>query len=248
MIVIKSKDEIETMRKAGKIAGGALALAGSYVKPGISTIEIDRIIKEYILSCNAKPSFLGYGGFPASSCISINEIVIHGIPDKRIICDGDIVSIDIGAYLNGVHADCAATFEAGEVSKEAKRLIEVTKRSFFEGIKFAKAGQRVGDIGATVADYVEKHGFSVVRQYVGHGVGFELHEDPAIPNYGNLGKGTRLSKGMTIAIEPMVNQGVFDVNVLSDGWSVVTADGLLSAHYEHTIAITDGEPDILTNP
>lgn len=246
--MIKSKDEIETMRKAGKIAGSALELAGSYVKPGISTIEIDRIIKEYILNSNAKPSFLGYGGFPASSCISINEIVIHGIPDKRIICDGDIVSIDIGAYFNGVHADCAATFAAGEISKEAKRLIEVTKQSFFEGIKFAKAGQRVGDIGATVADYVQKYGYSVVRQYVGHGVGFELHEDPAIPNYGNFGKGTRLSKGMTIAIEPMVNEGVFDVNVLEDGWSVVTADGRLSAHYEHTIAITDGEPDILTNP
>lgn len=246
MIVIKSKAEIEAIRKAGRIAAGALELVSKNMRAGVETIELDNIVREHILSKGAKPSFLGYGGYPASICISVNNEVIHGIPGKRIIHNGDIVSADVGAFLGGLHSDCAATYYVGEVSKQAKRLVEATKKSFFEGIKYAKDGYRLGDIGAAVSAYVESFGFSAVRQYVGHGVGFSLHEDPSVPNYGMKGKGIRLQKGMTLAIEPMINEGVFEVNILSDGWTVVTADGKLSAHFEHTIAITDGEPDILT--
>lgn len=248
MIIIKSKNEIEAMRKAGKIVAGALELAKNNVCVGISTSQIDNIIKDYILSNNAKPSFLGYNDFPNSSCISVNNEVIHGIPDKRKLKEGDIVSIDVGAYQNGVHADAAETFPVGSISAQAKVLIEVTRQSFYEGIKFAKEGYRLGDIGFAVASFVEKNGFSVVKQFVGHGVGFELHEDPAVPNYGKQNKGVRLLKGMTLAIEPMVNEGLDEVLVLDNKWTIVTKDGKLSSHYEHSIAITEGEPIILTLP
>ena len=248
MIIIKSINEIQAMQKAGKIAAGALVVAGENVKSGVSTLEIDNIIRDYILSFNAKPSFLGYNNFPKSCCISLNNEVIHGIPDNRILKEGDIVSIDVGAYLNGVHSDCANTFSVGEISKEAKKLNEVTKQAFFEGIKFCKEGYRIGDIGYAIQSFVESYAFSVVRQFVGHGVGFSLHEDPSVPNFGNKGQGIRLIKGMTFAIEPMVNEGTHEVNILNNGWTVVTNDSKLSSHYEHTIAITEDEPIILTLP
>lgn len=248
MIIIKSKNEIQAMQLAGKIAAGALAAAGENVKAGVSTLYLDGIIKDYILSFNAKPSFLGYNNFPNSSCISVNNEVIHGIPNNRKLKESDIVSIDVGAYLNGVHGDCADTFAVGGISKTAKRLNEVTKQSFYEGIRFAKEGNRIGDISFAVQSYVESFGFSIVRQFVGHGVGFSLHEDPSVPNFGNKGMGARLMKGMTLAIEPMVNEGTHEVNILKNGWTVVTNDGKLSSHFEHTIAITENEPIILTLP
>ena len=212
----------------------------------MTTEEIDREVHKFILKSGATPSFLGYGGFPASVCISVNEEVIHGIPGPRVIHNGDIVSVDLGAKIYGFHGDCAATVPCGAISEEAKKLIEVTRQSFFEGIKFAKPGYRVSDIGHAVQEYVESNGFSVVRSYVGHGVGANLHEAPEVPNYGAAGHGPRLVKGMTIAVEPMVNAGGFDVRVLDNEWTVVTKDGRLSAHYENTILITDGEPEILT--
>ena len=236
------------MREAGKIAGGALKLAGESIKAGMTTLELDKIVHDYIVGCGAKPSFLGYGGFPGSACVSINDEVIHGIPSKtHIVRGGDIVKVDVGAYIGGYHGDCAATIPCGEVSDEAKKLIAVTRQSFFEGIKFARVGYRVSDIGAAVQAYVEANGFSVVRDYVGHGVGAALHESPEVPNYGKPGHGIRLQRGMVIAVEPMVNVGVYTVKVLPDGWTVKTRDGKLSAHYENTIAITDGEPEILTS-
>ena len=210
--------------------------------------ELDRIVRKTIEDAGAKPSFLGYGGFPGSACVSINDEVIHGIPSKtHIVREGDIVKVDVGAYIGGYHGDCAATIPCGEVSDEAKKLIAVTRQSFFEGIKFARVGYRVSDIGAAVQAYVEANGFSVVRDYVGHGVGENLHESPEVPNYGKPGHGIRLQSGMVIAVEPMVNVGVYTVKVLPDGWTVKTRDGKLSAHYENTIAITDGEPEILTS-
>ena len=234
------------MRQAGKITAAARALARDMVTPGITTAQIDREVRRFIEKNGAKPTFLGYGGFPGSVCLSVNDEVIHGIPGSRVIKEGDIVSVDVGATWKGFVGDCAGTYVAGEGTEEAKRLIEVTRQSFFEGMKFARAGYRIGDISHAIQTYVENNGFSVVREYVGHGVGAELHEAPEVPNYGEPGRGPRLLRGMTIAVEPMVNAGTFEVKVLKDGWTVKTRDGKLSAHYENTILITDGEPEILT--
>ena len=236
------------MRKAGKITAAARALAGEMVKPGVTTQEIDSAVEAFIRKQGAVPSFLNYNGYPASACISVNDEVIHGIPGKRVLQEGDIVSVDVGAYIGGFHGDCAATFACGQISQEAQKLIDVTRQSFFEGIKFAKEGYRVQDISAAVQAYVERHGFSVVREYVGHGVGAHLHESPEVPNFGHPGRGPRLLRGMTLAIEPMVNAGGAAILQLSDGWTVKTRDGKQSAHYENTILITDGEPEILTAP
>lgn len=235
------------MKIAGRITGEAILEARDHVKEGVSTYELDTVIRRYIERNHAKPSFLGYGGFPGSACISINSEVIHGIPKKdRILKEGDIVKIDVGACYHGYHGDSANTFGVGKISAEAQRLIDVTRESFFLGVKKAVARNRIGDIGAEICDYATANGYGVVRRYVGHGVGSELHEDPEVPNYGTRGRGERLYSGMTIAVEPMINQGTEDVRELDDDWTVVTADGLLSAHYEHTIAISDGEPLILT--
>ncbi len=246
MIPIKNEREISMMRRACRITAAARALAGEMVRPGVTTKEIDKAVHDFIVSQGATPSFLNYSGYPASACISVNNTVIHGIPDGRVLAEGDIVSIDVGAYWGGFHGDCAATFACGEISPEAQKLIDVTKQSFFEGIKFARQGCRVSDIGSAVQAYVEAHGFSVVRDFIGHGVGANLHESPEVPNFGKPGRGPRLLKGMTIAVEPMVNIGDYAVRVLRDGWTTVTADGSLSAHYENTVLITDGEPEILT--
>ena len=248
MITIKNSRELALMREACIVSARALQLAGEAIEPGVTTAEIDTLVRKYIESQGAKPSFLGYGGFTGSACVSINETVIHGIPGKRVIQAGDIVSVDVGAYLNGYHGDNAATFAAGDVSKEAQALMDATRESLFEGIRAAKAGNRIGDIGAAVQRYVEVRGYSVVRQFVGHGVGTDLHEDPSVPNFGTPGRGPRLLPGMTIAIEPMINAGVPDVEILGDGWTTVTKDGKLSAHFEHTVAITPDGPVILTKP
>jgi len=248
MIFIKNPEQIKKMQIAGRITGEALALAGEAVRDGISTAELDKIIRNHIEKCGAKPSFLGYGGFPGSACISINDEVIHGIPSKkRILHEGDIVKIDVGAFIGGYHGDSANTFPVGKVSDEALRLIEATKKSFELGVAAAeKEGARIGDIGFAIDSYVSEMGYSVVRKYVGHGVGAELHEDPSVPNYGTPGRGTRITKGMVIAIEPMVNAGVYGVKEMPDGWTVKTADGKLSAHYEHTVAITENGALLLT--
>ena len=249
LISIKSPHEIDLMRRAGRITAQARALAGSLVRPGVSTLEIDEAVRKFIESKGAKPSFLGYGGFPGSACISVNEVVIHGIPSKHVVRkEGDIVSGDVGAYLGGFHGDCAATFPCGTISDEARRLIEVTEQSFWEGIKLARMGNRVYDISHAVQQYVEGHGYSVVRDFVGHGVGRNLHEAPEVPNFGPAGHGPRLQPGMTIAVEPMVCAGDWRVKVLKDKWTTVSADGSLTAHYENTILITDGEPEVLTDP
>ena len=246
MIVIKNGQDLQNMRQACKITAAARALAGEMVRPGITTGEIDKAVHDFIVSQGAKPSFLGYHGFPGSTCISVNNTVIHGIPGSYTLQDGDIVSVDVGAYYKGFHGDCAATYPCGIIDAEAQRLIDVTKQSFFEGIRFAKRGYRVSDISHAVQQYVESNGFSVVRSFVGHGVGAQLHEEPEVPNFGAPGRGPRLIPGMTLAIEPMVNAGVADVKILKDRWTVVTVDGKLSAHYENTVLITDGEPEILT--
>ena len=247
MISIKSPHEIELMRKAGRITAAARALAGKLVVPGKTTLEIDTAVRKFIESQGAKPSFLGYGGFPGSACISVNEVVIHGIPDHRVLKEGDIVSVDVGACIGGFHGDCAATFPCGKVSPEAERLIAVTEQSFWEGIKHARVGQRISDISHAVQQYVEANGYSVVRDFVGHGVGANLHEAPEVPNYGPAGHGVRLQSGMTLAVEPMVCAGDWHVRVLKDKWTTVTPDGSLAAHYENSILITDGEPEILTS-
>ncbi len=237
------------MRDAGRIAARALRIAGEAVEPGVSTWEIDRIARRYIEEQGAIPTFLGYGGFPASACISVNNVVVHGIPSKDVIVrEGDIVSIDIGATYEGFVGDNAFTFPCGKVSAEAEALMKATQESLYEGIKAAQAGNRIGDIGSAVQRYVEARGYSVVRTFVGHGVGAKMHEDPSVPNYGTPGRGVRLLQGMTIAIEPMINAGVSGVKTLSDGWTTVTADGKLSAHFEHSIAITSDGPVILTLP
>ena len=248
MITLKSSHEIELMRRAGKITAAARALAGEMVRPGVTTQEIDRAVEHFIRKQGAVPSFLHYNGYPASVCISVNDEIIHGIPGKRVLQDGDIVSVDVGACLNGFHGDNAATFAAGEISPDAQALMDATRESLYEGIRAAMAGGRVGDIGATVQRYVEVRGYSVVRQFVGHGVGTNLHEDPSVPNFGTPGRGPRLLPGMTLAIEPMINAGTGDVRILSDGWTTVTKDGRLSAHFEHTVAITADGPVILTTP
>ena len=246
MIALKNERDLLAMRQACKITAAARALAGEMVRPGVSTKQIDKAVHDFIVSQGAKPSFLNYNGFPASACVSVNSTVIHGIPGGYVLKEGDIVSVDVGAYYQGFHGDCAATFPCGAISTEAQKLIDVTKQSFFEGIRFAKRGHRVSDISHAIQTYVESNGFSVVRSFVGHGVGRQLHEEPEVPNYGQPGHGPRLLPGMTLAIEPMVNTGVYDVRVLKDGWTTVTADGKLSAHYENTVLITDGEPEILT--
>ena len=249
MITLKSGEEIIRMRDAGRIAAIAREIGGEHVREGVTTAQIDREIKKCILSHGAKPSFLGYGGFPASACISVNEEIIHGIPSSdKVLKNGDIVKIDVGAYYKGYHGDCAATFAVGQISEEAQRLIDVTKQSFFEGIAAIGDGKRIGDIGHAIQSYVEAKGFSVVREYIGHGIGKNLHEDPEVPNYGSAGHGQRIREGMTIAIEPMVNQGDWRVRVLRDKWTVVTVDGKLSAHYENTVAVTANGVLILTDP
>ena len=246
MITIKSPREIELMRRAGKITAAARTVAREMVAPGVTTQAINKAVHQFIKNSGAVPSFYGYGGFPASSCISVNDVVIHGIPGKRVVNEGDIVSVDVGAYIGGFHGDCAGTYAAGKCSEEAQRLIDVTRQAFFEGIKFARQGYRVSDISHAIQEYVESNGFNLVREYVGHGVGEKLHEAPEVPNYGAPGHGPRLVKGMTLAIEPMVMAGKPGIRVLDDDWTVVTADGSWAAHYENTILITDGEPEILT--
>ena len=248
MVYIKSPSEIEKMRRAGQIVRGTFDALQPHIKSGVTTKELDTIAREFILSQGAKPSFLNYNGFPASICASVNNVVIHGIPSKDTkLSDGDIISLDIGAVIDGHHGDACRTFPVGNISDDAKKLIDVTKQSFFEGIKYARHGERLYTISAAIQEYVEKNGFSIVRNYCGHGIGKNLHEDPEIPNYGKAGHGIRLIKGMTLAIEPMVNQGGYAINTLRDGWTVVTADGSLAAHYENTILITDGEPELLTD-
>lgn len=247
MIIQKSSREIMLMRAAGLITARALHAAGKAVEPGVTTLELDTIVRKTIEENGATPSFLGYSGFPASACISVNNQVIHGIPSgKAKLKHGDIVSIDVGAYIGGFHGDSAYTFPCGDISDEAKRLLTVTQESLYEGIKYAVAGNKTGDIGSSVQRYVEARGYSVVRDFTGHGVGSSLHEDPAVPNFGTAGRGPRLQPGMTIAIEPMVNAGGAGVQVLKDKWTTVTADGSLSAHFEHTVAITSDGTVILT--
>lgn len=247
MVVLKTTRELSLMREACRISAGALKAAGEAVEPGVSTEEIDQIAYKYIKSQGAEPNFLNLYGFPATACISINDEVIHGIPSKkRILRAGDIVSIDLGAKIEGYNGDNAATFAVGDISEEAKRLIDTTRESLYEAIKKCVVGSKIGDIGSTVQRYCEERGYGVVREYTGHGVGKALHEDPAVPNYGTPGRGIRLLPGMTLAIEPMINQGSADVRKLPDGWTVKTKDGLLSAHFEHTVAITKEGPRILT--
>ena len=248
MITLKSPHEIELMRRAGKITAAARALARDMVKPGVTTAQIDKAVFQVIKEQGATPSFLHYNGYPASVCVSVNDEIIHGIPGKRVLQEGDIVSVDVGAFIGGFHGDCAGTYPCGQVSDEALRLIRVTQQSFFEGIKYAREGYRLSDISAAVQAYVEANGFSVVREYVGHGIGHQMHEAPEVPNYGKPGHGPRLLRGMTIAVEPMVNAGTAAIRQMPDGWTVRTADGKNAAHYENTVLITDGEPELLTDP
>ena len=248
MITIKSAREVELMRRAGKITAAARALAGEMVKPGVTTQEIDRAVCRFIRSQGAEPSFLNYNGYPASVCISVNDEVIHGIPGKRVLREGDIVSVDVGAYIGGYHGDCAATYACGKFSEEAQRLIDVTRQSFFEGIKYAREGGRLSDVSHAIEEYVEGNGFSVVREYVGHGIGRNMHEGPEVPNFGIAGHGPKLLRGMTLAVEPMVNAGTAAIRQMPDGWTVKTRDGKYAAHYENTILITSDEPELLTVP
>lgn len=249
MVSVKSSTDLAKMREAGQIAGRALKLAGESIKAGMTTKALDKIIHDYIMGCGARPSFLKYNGFPGSACISINNEVIHGIPShKRRIAEGDIVSVDVGAYYNGFHGDTCATFAVGRVSDEAKGLLKVTEESLYEGIKAAQIGARLGDVGHAVEEYCASRGYGIVRNFCGHGLGRELHESPEVPNYGKPGHGQRLVAGMTFCIEPMINQKGDAVKVLRDGWTVVTANGSLSAHFEHAIAITPSGPVILTQP
>ena len=248
MIIVKSEREIELMRRAGKITAAARALAGEMVKPGVTTQQIDKAVFHFIREQGAIPSFLHYNGYPASVCISVNDEIIHGIPGKRVLREGDIVSVDVGAYIGGYHGDCAGTYPCGQVSDEALRLIRVTQDSFFEGLKFAREGYRLSDISHAVQTFVEANGYSVVREYVGHGIGRNMHEAPEVPNYGKPGHGPRLLRGMTLAVEPMVNAGTAAIKQMPDGWTVKTADGKYAAHYENTILITAGDPELLTDP
>ena len=247
MIVLKTTRELSLMKEACRISAGALKVAGEAVRPGISTWEIDKIAHDYIISQGAEPNFLNLYGFPATACISINDEVIHGIPSKkRILKSGDIVSIDLGARVNGYNGDNAATFAVGDISDEAKRLMDTTRESLYEAIKFAVPGGKMGDIASAVQKYCESRGYGVVREFTGHGIGKAVHEDPSVPNYGTAGRGVRLLPGMTLAIEPMINQGTARIKQLPDGWTIKTADGKLSAHFEHTVAITKDGPVILT--
>lgn len=246
MIICKTEQEINYMREAGKVVAGALEVLGKNVRPGITTGELDRIAEEYILAQGARPAFKGLYGFPATICASINEQVVHGIPGLRKLQNGDIISIDVGAEINGFFGDSAVTFIVGDVDEKTKRLLQVTEQALCEGIKKAVAGNRLSDISHAIQKYVESHGFSVVRDFVGHGIGRNMHEEPQVPNFGRPGRGPRLQVGMTLAIEPMVNMGTYEVITLPDNWTVVTRDKLKSAHFEHTIAITDSGPEILT--
>jgi len=246
MIKIKSAHEIAKMRTAGRITAETFEVLKEYIKPGITTRELDKIAAEHINKSGADCSFYQYNGYPGHICISVNDEVVHGIPGKRILREGDIVSVDAGACYDGYHGDAARTYAVGAISPEAEKLISVTEQSFFEGIKYATAGNRLFDISAHIQEFVEENGCSVVRALVGHGIGGHLHEDPEVPNFGVCGRGPRLISGMTIAVEPMVNLGTYKVNTLSDGWTVVTADGALSAHYENTILITENGAEILT--
>lgn len=248
MIFIKNSEQIRHMKVAGRITGEALALAGEMVKPGVTTKQLDDKIRHHIEKCGARPSFLGYGGFPGSACISVNDEIIHGIPSSsKVLKDGDIVKIDVGAYIGGFHGDSARTFPVGNVSPEALQLIRVTEESFEAGrAAMEKESARLGDIGHAVEAYVREYGYSVVREYTGHGVGMDLHEDPSVPNYGTPGRGARVCLGMVIAIEPMVNMGAWKIHQMPDGWTVRTADGKLSAHYEHTVALTEDGAICLT--
>jgi len=246
MIIIKNHDEITLMKKAGRIVGETLLLLQKEVKPGVTTAELDRMAEEFITKHGAKPSFKGLYGFPSSLCISVNEQVIHGFPGAYVLKEGDIVSIDCGAFFDGFHGDAARTFPVGNISVDAQKLIDITKESFFQGIKFAKQGNKLTDISYGIQSYVEAAGFSVVRDFVGHGIGRKVHEDPNIPNFGKSGRGPKLLEGMVLAIEPMVNAGTHKVKTLKDGWTVVTTDSSLSAHYENTVAILSDGPEILT--
>lgn len=249
MIVLKTGRELSVMREACRISAGALQLVGKAIEPGVTTAELDKIAENYIRSKGAVPNFKNYQGYPATACISVNNEVIHGIPSrKRVIKQGDIVSVDLGALFNGYHGDNAATFACGDVSEEAKRLMDATRESLYEGIKAAVAGGRIGDIGHAVQSYIEARGYSVVRKFVGHGIGTKLHEAPEVPNFGAPSRGIRLMPGMTLAIEPMVNAGGSEVEIMPDGWTVLTKDGSLSAHFEHTVAITSSGPQIMTIP
>jgi methionyl aminopeptidase len=249
MIVLKTSQELTLMKAACQLSAQALQIAGEAVKPGVSTWEIDKIAHDFIVKHGGRPNFLGYAGYPATACISVNHQVIHGIPSKNVILkEGDIVSIDLGAELNGYNGDNAATFAVGAISPQAQRLMDITEQALYKGIEAAVSGGRVGDISAAVQQHAEGAGFSVVRQFVGHGVGKKLHEEPEVPNFGTAGRGVRLIPGMTLAIEPMINMGTPGVRTLKDGWTVETADGALSAHFEHTIAITSNGPVILTRP
>jgi methionyl aminopeptidase len=243
---LKSSNEIALMKKAGSVVFGALELARTLVCPGITTAQLNDEIEKFILSKGATPSFKGLYDFPAAACISVNEQVVHGIPGPRVLQEGDIVSVDIGACLGGYHGDAARTFPVGKVSPEVQRLIEITEKSFWDGIAQARVGKRLGDISHAIQTTAEAAGYGVVRELIGHGIGTEIHQPPDVPNYGKPGHGWRLEPGLTIAVEPMINQGTRRVYQLDDGWTIVTADGAYSAHYENTIAITDGEPEILT--
>jgi methionyl aminopeptidase len=246
MILVKSSSEIELIRESGRIVAMVHKVMKDIIKPGITTRELDEIAERIILENGATPAFKGYGGFPASICASVNEQVVHGFPSERILLEGDIISIDVGALKNGYYGDSAKTYPVGEITSKAEKLVRITRESFYEGLKFCRVGYRLSDISHAIQTHVEAEGFSVVRDYVGHGVGTSLHEDPQIPNYGPPGKGPRLAAGMVLAIEPMINAGHYAVRVLNDNWTVVTADGSLSAHYEHTVAITDEDPILLT--
>ncbi|WP_326908421.1 type I methionyl aminopeptidase [Sedimentibacter sp. MB31-C6] len=246
MIILKTKREIEIMKKAGSLVAQSHELVRRHIKPGVTTMELDQLVENFLRSKNAIPTFKGYGGFPFSICASVNEEVVHGFPSDRKLVEGDIISIDIGATFEGYVGDSAKTFFVGNVDDEKRQLVEVTRQCFYEGIKFAKKSFRLSDISHAIQEYAESAGFSVVRDYVGHGVGKEMHESPQIPNFGKPGKGPRLQEGMVLAIEPMINAGTYNVKVIDNNWTVVTVDGRPSAHYEHTIAITDGEPELLT--
>lgn len=245
-VTIKTAEQIEKMRAAGKLLAEVEAVIAKEVKPGIATVYLDQIAEEYIRAHGGTPSFKGYGGFPGTLCISVNEEVVHGFPSERVLKEGDIVSVDMGCILRGFHADMARTYAVGNISPEAQKLIDVTKQSFFEGISFAKNGNYLNDIGTAIQKYVEDHGFSVVRTYVGHGIGRNLHEEPEIPNFKTLSRGILLREGMTLAIEPMVTLGSHEVKVLRDGWTAVTKDGQYAAHYENTVLVTKGDPEIFT--
>lgn len=246
MIILKTRREIEIMKKAGQLVAQSHELVRKYIKPGVTTKELDQLVEDFLRSQNAIPTFKGYGGFPYSICASVNEEVVHGFPSTRKLKEGDIISVDIGATFEGYVGDSAKTFLVGDVDYEKRHLVEATRQSFYEGIKFAKMSYRLSDISHAIQQYAEGQGFSVVRDYVGHGVGKNMHESPQIPNFGKPGKGPRLQEGMVLAIEPMINAGTYNVKVLDDEWTVVTVDGKPSAHYEHTVAITDGEPELLT--